>query len=214
MDTIIRNFTAITICCFYAIIGYAQEYHDVIIKKNGEEIVGEIIEQNKITTSLLTFQGITIEIKNSDITLIDKKVIETLKTPIEKPVVAQITEKRPYPFAIVEIPPKFPGCESETNEDSKNCTNTKIRLLVRKFEPKLIEFFKSKNLTGRQRLTVLMTISETGHIKSLNYRAPLKNNELDIIMKEFQNSFPMMTPGYEKGIPVDVNYGLPIIINI
>lgn len=113
-------------------------------------------------------------------------------------------------FAIEKVP-VYPGCEiMKTNEDLKNC-------MFRKISEYIAENFNLNSagklkLKGRQRIEVLFTIDKRGRITDIEAKGP--HLRLEKEAKRVLMSLPRMTPGEQKGIPVDILYALPIVFDM
>jgi len=114
------------------------------------------------------------------------------------------------PFAVVEEPPIFPGCESLTKSEQKKCFANAVSTHVNKnFNSKLA---KTLGLTGRQRINVVFKITKKGKIEIEKSRAPHPDLEAEAI--RVIKSIPKLIPGKDKGKKVDVLYHLPIIFQV
>jgi protein TonB len=120
----------------------------------------------------------------------------------------EITED--VPFTVIEDVPIFPGCKGNRQE-LKICFSKKIRAYVsRKFDVNLANDLGLSE--GRKKISVLFTIDTKGTVVEIKARAPhprLKREVIKII-----KSLPKMTPGKQRGIPVNVSYYLPITFQI
>ena len=118
------------------------------------------------------------------------------------------SNKADVPFAVIEQVPVFPGCEDlATNEERKDCTSSKIQHFIAKnFDIKAVKPYSKK---GVNRVIVQFTIDKNGRIANVKSRA--SSPELENEAKRLINSLPEMTPGKQKGEPVNVIYSLPIV---
>jgi protein TonB len=127
---------------------------------------------------------------------------------VEYQEVEEITED--VPFTVIEDVPVFPGCKGNRQE-LKVCFSKKIRAYVsRKFDVNLANDLGLSE--GRKKISVLFTIDTKGTVVEIKARAPhprLKREVIKII-----KSLPKMTPGKQRGIPVNVSYYLPITFQI
>ena len=107
------------------------------------------------------------------------------------------------PFAPVQEPPTFPGCESF--EDSRNCFLEKMQRHIRKHfnYPK-----EAQDLGIEGRVSVMFTIDRTGAITNIQMRGPhpLLENEVERIIK----NLPKMKPGKHNGKVVEVPFSIPV----
>lgn len=132
----------------------------------------------------------------------EEKIVEVKQIEI-----VQIEEVTEVPFAVIENVPVFPGCEKGNNEAKKKCMSEKIQQFVNKrFNTDLAS---ELGLSGRQRITVLFKIDNTGSITGVQARAPHPGLEKEAA--RVINSLPQMLPGKQRGKAVTVPYSLPII---
>jgi len=110
-------------------------------------------------------------------------------------------------FIEIETIPAFNGCDNRNkNEEIKNCFNQKIAEHIAKhfnYPNKAIR----KGIQGK--VLVSFIISKTGEItnvKAVNKTHPVLEEEAIRIIK----LLPRMTPGKQKGEPVNVGYSIPI----
>lgn len=116
------------------------------------------------------------------------------------------------PFAVIEDVPVYPGCEKEKGKEAKKkCLNNKMqRHVARKFNSSLAS---DLGLTpGKKRILVQFKITKTGDIQIMGARAP--HPRLEKEAKRVVNLIPKMTPGKQRGRPVNVTYMLPISFNV
>jgi len=110
-------------------------------------------------------------------------------------------------FKEIETIPTFNGCNNKSkNEEIKDCFNQKIAEHIAKH-------FKYPNKAIRKeiqgKVLVSFIISKTGEItnvKAANKTHPILEAEAIRIIK----LLPRMTPGKQKGEPVNVAYTIPI----
>ncbi len=137
-----------------------------------------------------------------------EEIVEVTEVAEEVGVVEQIAD---VPFAIIENVPVYPGCENEkTNADRKKCMQEKITRFVRKeFDTGIAN---EVGLTGRQTISVQFKIDQKGNVTGIQSRA--KDPKLQTEAARVINKLPKMTPGKQRGKPVGVIYGLPIIFEV
>jgi protein TonB len=151
---------------------------------------------------------------------IEEVLIETTETTEEEEIVEveAVSEEvgvreviADVPFAIIENVPVYPGCESEkNNNDRKKCMQEKITRFVNKnFNTGLAN---ELGLSGRQTISVQFKIDKSGNITGVQSRA--KDPKLQQEAARVINKLPKMTPGKQRGKPVGVIYGLPIIFEV
>jgi beta-lactamase regulating signal transducer with metallopeptidase domain len=113
------------------------------------------------------------------------------------------------PFSIVERVPTFQGCTG-TNTELKTCMSNKVSLFVQEnFDVKLA---KSLGLSGIQKIYVAFKIDKTGEATDIKARAP--HPELSEEATRVISKLPKMSPGLQRGKPVNVLYSLPIVFQI
>lgn len=119
--------------------------------------------------------------------------------------VEEIEEEIEVPFAAVEGPPVFPGCEGLDKAGLRTCFQNKIQEHVKnnfKYPERAIE----RGLNGK--VFVLFVIDANGQTTNIRTRGPDA-----ILEKEAQriiSSLPKMKPGNQRGRPIKVAYALPI----
>ena len=113
------------------------------------------------------------------------------------------------PFAIIERPPVFPGCENDISP--KKCLQEKINEFVsQNFNSSVT---KSLGLdAGEKRVYVHFIIDKTGNITNVRARGPHKILEKEAI--RVITSLPKMQPGEHNGKKVGFVYTLPIKLQI
>ena len=127
---------------------------------------------------------------------------------VEYQEVEEITED--VPFTVIEDVPVFPGCKGDRQE-LKVCFSKKIRAYVsRKFDVNLANDLGLSE--GRKRISVMFTIDTKGAVTEIKARAPHPRLEREVI--RIIKSLPKMTPGKQRGTPVNVRYYLPIAFQI
>lgn len=120
-------------------------------------------------------------------------------------------EVETVPFILIEDVPIFPGCENLSNNiERKDCMSEKITKFINKeFNSAL---GSQLGLTGINRITVMFKIDTKGDIVDIQTRAPhpkLEQEALRVI-----DALPKMRPGMQRGIPVNVQYSLPIVFKV
>ncbi|PRP67999.1 energy transducer TonB [Nonlabens agnitus] len=137
-----------------------------------------------------------------------EEIVEIDEVAEEVGVVEEIAD---VPFAIIENVPVYPGCESEKNNaDRKKCMQEKITRFVRKeFDTGIAN---EVGLSGKQTISVQFKIDRNGDVVNIVSRA--KDPKLQTEAARVMNKLPKMTPGKQRGKPVGVIYGLPIIFEV
>lgn len=114
------------------------------------------------------------------------------------------------PFAIIEKPPIYPGCNIPNNNAIKNCTSERIQAFVSaNYNMKIID---SLNLSSDSyRISVQFKINTLGNVVNVTTRSshPLIAQEAIRVVK----SLPKFTPGEQKGELVSTLYVIPIQID-
>ena len=135
---------------------------------------------------------------------------ETEIVEVEDIEVEEVEEDIEVPFAVIENVPVFPGCESGTNAQKKQCMSDKIQQFVqKKFNTELAS---DLGLSGRQRINVIFKIDKSGNITGVRSRAP--HPALEKEAARVISLLPKMQPGKQRGKPVTVPYSLPIVFQV
>lgn len=160
------------------------------IVENEKEIVEEIIAPT--------------EVKQQE----EVKIVKVEAVRKEVGVVDEIAD---VPFAVIENVPIYPGCEGKkNNDDRKKCMSDKITAFVNKnFNTGLAN---ELGLEGRQQISVQFKIDKNGEVVGVASKA--KNPGLEKEAERVIAKLPKMTPGKQRGKPVGVIYGLPIIFQV
>ena len=111
---------------------------------------------------------------------------------------------------MIENVPIFPGCETGTNDQKRQCMSDKVKKFVnKKFNTDLAG---DLGLSGRQRIIVAFKIDKSGNIVNVRARAPHPRlaQEAERVVK----ALPKMKPGKQRGKAVIVPYSLPIIFQV
>jgi protein TonB len=115
------------------------------------------------------------------------------------------------PFIVIEEVPVFPGCTGN-NKELRACFSSQIsKFVLRKFNTELASDLGLEP-GSIQRIFVVFKINNKGFITNINARAPhkkLKEEAIRVI-----ELLPKMTPGKQRGRPVGVSYGLPIVFKV
>ncbi|AOW20886.1 energy transducer TonB [Urechidicola croceus] len=148
---------------------------------------------------------------------VEETVIESTETDesekVEVEEIVEVEEEEYFDedvaFAIIEDVPVFPGCKG-TKQQKKDCLNTSMKKHVaRKFNAELAG---DLGLSGKQKIYIQFKITKTGGIEILGARAP--HPRLEKEAKRVVNLLPKMTPGKQRGRPVNVTYMLPIVFDV
>jgi len=111
------------------------------------------------------------------------------------------------PFAIIEKPPIYPGCNNPNNNAINKCTSERIQAFVSaNFNLKIID---SLDLSSDSyRISVQFKINTLGNVVNVTTRSshPLIAQEAIRVI----SSLPQFTPGEQKGEIVSALYVIPI----
>lgn len=114
-------------------------------------------------------------------------------------------------YETVQFVPIFPGCESlSSNEERKACMSDKVsRFINRKFNTGKFSDLEADKL---HRVSVIFTIGKDGLVKDIQARSliPVLEKEAARVISEM----PVMQPGKQGTIPVDVLFSVPIQFRI
>ena len=131
--------------------------------------------------------------------------IEEIEEAVEEEEVAE-----DVPFAIIEDVPVYPGCKG-TKQQKKDCLNKSMQKHVaRKFNADLATDLGLS--PGKKKIYIQFKITKTGTIQIIGARAP--HARLEKEAKRDVSLLPKMTPGKQRGRPVNVTYMLPISFNV
>lgn len=126
------------------------------------------------------------------------------------PFFADMLQQVSIPFGVIDQAPIFPGCESLSKDEQKQCTTEKItQHIVKNFNTKI---GVDLGITGRERINVIFKIDREGGVIGVRSRASHPDLEAEAI--RVVNTLPRMIPGTHKGKRVTVPYTLPIIFKI
>ncbi len=113
-------------------------------------------------------------------------------------------------FAAIDKVPVYPGCEGLSSDAAKKCFTEKVAtFIVDNFNT---EKFSKEAVSGRQRIAVHFTISDTGTIGNVKAKADFAPfiAEAERVVKQL----PRMTPGEHQGKKVNVQFAVPIIFEM
>lgn len=115
------------------------------------------------------------------------------------------------PFVVIEDVPIYPGCTGN-KEELRSCFSEKIsQFVLRNFDSEIASDLGLQS-GSIQRIFVMFKIDTNGKITNIQARAPHKKLQEEAI--KIISSLPVMTPGKQRGRPVTVSYGLPIVFKI
>ncbi len=151
---------------------------------------------------------------------IEETIIESTETDetekIEVEEIVEVEEEEIFdedvPFAIIEDVPIYPGCEKAKGKQAKkDCLNKALQKHIgRKFNADLAGDLGLS--PGKKKIYIQFKITKTGNIEVIGARAPHARLEKEAI--RVVKLIPKMTPGKQRGRPVNVTYMLPISFNV
>ncbi|REE80856.1 protein TonB [Lutibacter oceani] len=155
-----------------------------------------------------------IDIQETVIESTETDESEAIIVDLDKEIVSVEEEEvveEDVPFVIIEEVPIFPGCKGN-KEALRNCFSNEIsKFVLKKFNAELASDLGLP--TGSiQRIFVMFKIDKDGKITNIAARAPHKKLHDEAI--RVVSLLPEMTPGKQRGRPVSVSYGLPIVFKI
>ena len=155
-----------------------------------------------------------VDVKETVIESTETNQFDAVKVTAPKEMIAVVDEEdvvEDVAFVVIENVPIYPGCKG-SNSELRACFSDKIaKFVAEKFN---IELASDLGLTpgSIQKIFVVFKIDKNGNITDINARAPhkkLQDEALRVI-----NLLPKMTPGMQRGRPVGVKYGLPIVFKV
>ncbi|WP_298365280.1 energy transducer TonB [uncultured Lutibacter sp.] len=161
-------------------------------------------------------------IKVEDEVDIQETVIESTETDESEAIIVDLNKEimtveeeevvvEDVPFVIIEDVPVYPGCTGN-KEQLRNCFSNQIsKFVLKKFNPELASDL-GLQAGSIQRIFVMFKINSEGNVVSVKARAPHKKLQEEAI--NIVSSLPQMTPGKQRGRPVTVSYGLPIVFKV
>tara|TARA_R110001583_G_scaffold52804_1_gene163536 strand:+ start:4894 stop:5625 length:732 start_codon:yes stop_codon:yes gene_type:complete len=193
----------------------------IIIEDDQEELVEivpiEIVEP-PTTSVVLPDKLIKVEddieiqetiIESTEIDESDAVIVDMSKNIVVVEEEEEVVED--VPFVIIEDVPIFPGCTGN-REQLRSCFSEQIsKFVLKKFN---VELSSDLGLQSGsiQRIFVMFKIDKDGMITNIQARAPHKKLQDEAL--RVVSSLPKMTPGKQRGKPVGVSYGLPIVFKI
>ncbi|MCB0457592.1 MAG: energy transducer TonB [Flavobacteriaceae bacterium] len=206
-QTIIKYVLVITIFLGINFPFFCQNSIDVIKLKDGTQQKGTIltIEEDFIKIKLLN--GEVANIGTSQIKTLDKELMYV--DEIEE--VDESNILKAVPFAVIEIPPVFQGCEVlKDRKEQKQCTSNSLQKFVSENFNRTIA--EDIGLSGKIRISAQFEISDEGLLTNIRARAPHPRLEKEAI--RVLNLVPPLTPGKQDGETVICLYALPILFTV
>lgn len=133
------------------------------------------------------------------------EAIEEYVVNVEDVEVEEVEEDIEVPFAVIEDIPVFPGCEGGSKEEKMACFQAKMLEHVSKnfkYPERALE------LEMQGKVYVLFVIDKTGQVTKIRSRGPDKLLEKEA--ERIISLLPKMTPGKQRGRPVNMPYSIPI----
>lgn len=155
-----------------------------------------------------------VDIKETVIESTETNEFDAVSVNVEKDFVAVVEEEEvveDVAFVVIENVPIYPGCKGD-NAELRACFSDQITKFVsEKFN---IELAADLGLVpgSIQKIFVVFKIDKNGGIADINARAPHKKLQDEAI--RVINLLPKMIPGRQRGRPVGVKYGLPIVFKV
>lgn len=134
----------------------------------------------------------------------EDEIIEVERVEIEEEV-----EEIDVPFAVIEDVPVYPGCENVEKDQLRTCFQDKInKHILKNF--RYPEIAQEMGIQGR--VYVNFVISKEGNITNIKMRGPDKNLEKEA--HRIISLLPNITPGKQRGKPVNVPFSIPIVFKL
>ena len=155
-----------------------------------------------------------VDIKETVIESTETSQLDAVKVTAPKEMVTVKEEEEvveDVAFVVIENVPIYPGCKGN-NSELRACFSDQItKFVAEKFNAELAS---ELGLTpgSIQKIFVVFKIDKNGYITDINARAPHKKLQEEAI--RVINLLPKMTPGMQRGRPVGVKYGLPIVFKV
>lgn len=144
---------------------------------------------------------------------VEETIIESTETDqeeiIEEVEVMDDDVFEEVPFAIIEEVPTFPGCESLSKSQRRQCFQDKLDRHVRKTF-RYPEIAQEMGIQGR--VYVSFVIDQHGNIVEIKVRGP--DNNLENEARRIIEKLPKMIPGKQRGQPVRVPFSYPITFRL
>jgi protein TonB len=144
---------------------------------------------------------------------VEETVIESTETnndeiiEVEEVEIEEEFEDVDVPFAVIEDVPIFPGCENVAKSERRNCFQDQMNKHIRK-NFRYPEIAQEMGIQGR--VYVNFIIAKDGSISNVRMRGPDKNLEKEA--QRIISKLPTMTPGKQRGKPINVKYSIPFTL--
>ncbi|UMB52753.1 energy transducer TonB [Lutibacter sp. A64] len=199
-----------------------KEISALIVSKDDDEVLVEI-KPMEVQTAPAPKTAIPEKIiKVEDEIDIEETVIESTETDETEAVIVDVSKDivdveeeevmvEDVAFVVIEDVPIYPGCTGNKQE-LRDCFSEKISQFVMKnFDPAIATDLGLQP-GSIQRIFVMFKIDRNGKVTNIQARAPHKKLQEEAV--KIIGSLPVMTPGKQRGRPVTVSYGLPIVFKI
>jgi len=146
---------------------------------------------------------------------VEETIIESSETTkdeiieVERVEIEEEVEEIDVPFAVIEDVPVYPGCENVEKDQLRTCFQNKInKHILKNF--RYPEIAHEMGIQGR--VYVNFVISKEGNITNIKMRGPDKNLEKEA--HRIISLLPNITPGKQRGKPVNVPFSIPIVFKL
>ena len=145
---------------------------------------------------------------------VEETVIESTETDQDEIIIEEIEVEEEFddidvPFAVIEDVPIFPGCESVSKSERRNCFQDKINQHIRR-NFRYPDIAQEMGIQGR--VYVNFIIAKDGSITNIRMRGPDKDLENEA--QRIISRLPQMTPGKQRGRAVRVPFSIPITFRL
>ncbi|UMB59272.1 energy transducer TonB [Lutibacter sp. A80] len=199
-----------------------KEISAAIISEDDDEVLVEIkpieVQTAPAPKAVLPEKIIKVE----DEIDIQETIIESTETDETEAIVVDVSENivdveeeevmvEDVAFVVIEDVPIYPGCTGNKQE-LRDCFSEKIsKFVMKNFDPAIATDLGLQP-GSIQRIFVMFKIDRNGKVTNIQARAPHKKLQEEAV--EIISSLPVMIPGKQRGRPVTVSYGLPIVFKI
>ena len=146
---------------------------------------------------------------------VEETIIESSETTkdeiieVERVEIEEEVEEIDVPFAVIEDVPVYPGCENVEKDQLRTCFQDKInKHILKNF--RYPEIAQEMGIQGR--VYVNFVISKEGNITNIKIGGPDKNLEKEA--HRIISLLPNITPGKQRGKPVNVPFSIPIVFKL
>ncbi len=117
------------------------------------------------------------------------------------------TIDKPVSYSMVEKAPIFKGCDDVSEQENKWCLTKKMtRFVQRQFNSEIAQDIGLP--AGKYKMYVQFVIDVTGQVTAIRVKAA--HRRLEDEGERVVSKMPVFTPGKQEGVPVPVQYTLPI----